>query len=46
MLTDYGVPALHWLRGKLADLAAYVDRFLEAVDPGEDEDDVVADYTW
>lgn len=47
MLTEYGIPALRWLRRKLDDLTAYVDRFLEAVDPGEDEDDdVVADYTW
>lgn len=37
MLTTYGLPALHWARHQVARFHAYLDRFVAAVDPGEDD---------
>jgi hypothetical protein len=45
MLVEYGVPVLHWLAEKTAIFALYIERWIVAIDPGEDEDgDVLADY--
>lgn len=39
MLTDIGVPFVKWLHDKVCVFDAYLYRWLDLMDPGEDEED-------